>query len=119
MLFGVSVVENAYRQPVIIEVVPGSYEAFRDADVRLLEASRPHAATIPFHQLDLLIVDELGKNISGTGMDLNVIGSWRVKGGKPDPDFRRIVALALTRESLGTGLGIGLADFTTERVRNE
>src|SRR5439155_10334187 len=44
ILFGVSVVENAYRQPVMIEVVPSSYEAFRDADRRLLEASKPYAA---------------------------------------------------------------------------
>src|SRR5438105_9394013 len=119
VLFGVAVVENAFRQPVVIEVVPGNYQAFREADTRLLDIAKQHFARIPAQQLDLLIVDELGKNISGTGMDLNVIGSWRVKGGKPDPDFRRIVALSLTRESLGNGLGIGLADFTTERMMNE
>ena len=118
-VFGVAVVENAFRQPVVIEAVPGTYEAFREVDTRLLDVAKQHFARIPAQQLDLLIVDELGKNVSGTGMDLNVIGSWRVKGGKPDPDFRRIVALSLTRESLGNGLGIGLADFTTERFLKE
>lgn len=119
ILFGVAVVENAFRQPVIIEVVPPTFEAFKEADTRLLEAAKPHQATIPFRQLDLLIVDELGKNISGTGMDLNVIGKWRMEGGAHEPDFRRIVALSLTAPSLGNGLGIGLADFTTERFMRE
>jgi hypothetical protein len=119
VLFGVAVVENAFRRPVIIEVVPGTYSAFRETDERLLKAAEPYAAKIPFERLDLLIVDELGKNISGTGMDLNVIGQWRVKGGKREPDFFRIVALSLTRPSLGNGLGIGLADFTTERFVQE
>jgi hypothetical protein len=119
ILFGVAVVENAFRQPLIIEVVPPTYEAFKDADVRLLEAAKPHLAQIPFQQLDLLITEELGKNISGTGMDLNVIGKWRIEGGNHEPDFRRIVALSLTAPSLGNGLGIGLADFTTERFMED
>ena len=115
ILSGVAVVENAFKQPVEIEVVPPNYEACKDADERLLLAAQPHVADLPFKQLDLLIVDELGKDISGTGMDLNVIGSWRMNGGSRDPDFRRIVVLSLTRGSLGNGLGIGLAVFTTER----
>src|ERR1043165_3190500 len=119
ILCGVAVVENGFRQPVIINVVPPHYDAFHDSDEQLLEAAKPHVAKIPFQQLDLLIVDELGKNISGTGMDLNVIGNWRMSGGPPQPDYRRIVVLSLTRESLGNGLGIGLADFTTQRFMDE
>jgi hypothetical protein len=119
ILFGVAVVENAYRQPVHIEVVPASYDAFKMTDERLLELAKPHVAKIPFAELDLLIVDEIGKTISGTGMDLNVIGPWRVSGGKREPNFSRIVALSLTFGSLGNGLGIGLADFTTERFKRE
>jgi hypothetical protein len=115
VLCGVAVVENALRQPVAIEVVPPTYEAFLDSDKKLLKVAHQHLATLPFSQLDVLIVDEIGKNISGTGMDLNVIGSWRMKGGEHKPDFFRIVALSLTDESLGNGLGIGLADFTTQR----
>ena len=119
ILCGVAVVENGFRQPVIVDVVPPSYEAFHDSDEKLLEASKPHVAKIPFQQLDLLIVDELGKNISGTGMDLNVIGNWRMTGGPHEPDYRRIVVLSLTSASLGNGLGIGLADFTTQRFLDE
>lgn len=119
ILFGVAVVESAFRQPVVVEVVPPRYEAFKESDERLLEAAKPHVAKLPFQQLDLLVVDELGKNISGTGMDLNVIGDWRIKGGAREPDFRRIAVLSLTRESLGNGLGIGLADFTTRRFMEE
>lgn len=119
IICGVAVVENAYHQPVEIEIIEPAYAAFKDADERLLEIARPHVAKIPFQQLDLLIVDELGKSISGTGMDLNVIGNWRLNGGKREPDYRRIVALSLTHESFGNGLGIGLADFTTERFIRE
>lgn len=116
ILAGVAVVENAYRAPVSIEVVPPRYAAFADADRKLLLASERYAACLPLTKLDLLIVDELGKNVSGTGMDLNVIGRWRVAGGERVPDFARIVALSLTPESLGNALGVGLADFVTARL---
>ena len=117
ILCGVAVVENAFREPVAIEVVPGKYDAFRRADENLLGLSRQLFARIPFTALDLLIVDEMGKNISGTGMDLNVVGPWRVKGGERLPDYKRIAVLSLTPESRGNGLGIGLADFTTRRFQ--
>lgn len=116
ILFGAAVVENAYRQPAYIEVAPAHYDAFKDVDERLLDIAKPHVAKIPFKELDVLVVDELGKTVSGTGMDLNVIGNWRVKGGPREPNYKRIVALSLTPGSLGNALGIGLADYTTERL---
>lgn len=119
ILAGVAVVENGYQQPVHIEIVPPGYEEFEEADTRLLDVAKPHVAKIPFSTIDLLVVDQLGKNISGTGMDLNVIGNWRLTGGAREPDYKRIVVLSLTPESLGNGLGIGLADFTTDRFVNE
>ena len=121
ILFGVAVVENGYRQPLVIEVVPGNYKAFLESDKRLLEVAKPHVAKLPFDKLDLLIVDEIGKTISGSGMDLNVIGKVRATGKKAphDPEIRRIAALSLTKPSLGNGLGIGLADFTTRRFLEE
>ena len=112
---GVAVVENGYRQPCTIEVVPPTYDAFLEADLRLLDVAKGHLARIPFEQLDLLIVDELGKTISGGGMDPNVIGLWRNSNAPHRPDYRRIVVLSLTAASLGNGLGIGMADFTTQR----
>jgi hypothetical protein len=119
IICGIAVVENGYRQPIEIEVVPPFYEAFKESDERLLKVAQPHVAQLPFREIDLLIVDEIGKNISGTGMDLNVIGNWRMNGGPREPDIRRIVILSLTKGSLGNGLGIGLADFTTQRFVNE
>jgi hypothetical protein len=115
ILCGVSIVENGYRQPCAIEVVPPSYDAFLDADMRLLRTAKGHLAQIPFSDLDLLIVDELGKTISGGGMDPNIIGRWRNSDAPHKPDYRRIVVLSLTHASLGNGLGIGMADFTTRR----
>jgi hypothetical protein len=116
---GVSVVENAFRRPVLLETVPPSFEAFRDADRRLLVASRQFVAVVPFGDLDLLIVDELGKDVSGTGMALQVIGRWRLLQGPRKPDYKRIAVLSLTHGSLGNGLGIGLADVTTARFAAE
>jgi hypothetical protein len=114
ILFGVAVVENGYRQPVVIEAVPGNYDAFLQADIRLLRTAKTHLAKIPFDELDLLIVDELGKNISGAGMDPNIIGH-RERNATPSPNYRRLAVLSLTYPSLGNALGIGMADFTTER----
>ena len=115
ILFGVAVVENGYRQPCAIEVVPPSYDAFLEADMRLLNLAKAHLARIPFQELDLLIVDELGKTISGGGMDPNIIGLWRNSDAPHQPNYKRIVVLSLTYPSLGNGLGIGMADFTTRR----
>ena len=115
ILCGVAVVENGYREPCVIEVVPPEYEKFLESDMRLLKIAKQHLAHVPFDDLDLLIVDELGKTISGAGMDPNVIGHWRNSDAPHQPDFRRIVVLSLSHASLGNGLGIGMADFTTER----
>jgi hypothetical protein len=119
ILGGVAVIENGYRQPCAIEVVEPTYDAFLEADVRLLRLAKSHLARIPFDDLDLLVVDELGKTISGGGMDPNIIGLWRNSDAPHHPDYRRIVVLSLTHASLGNGLGIGMADFTTRRFANE
>ncbi len=115
ILFGVAVVENGYRQPCAVEVVQPRYEAFLDADMRLLRLAKEHLARIPFEELDLLVVDELGKTVSGAGMDPNVIGHWRNSDAPHVPNYKRIAVLSLTYASLGNGLGIGMADFTTKR----
>jgi hypothetical protein len=115
VLCGVAVVENGFRKPCVIEVVPASYDAFLEADMRLLRIAKQHLARIPFQELDVLVVDELGKTISGAGMDPNVIGHWRNSDAPHEPNYKRIVVLSLTHASLGNGLGIGMADFTTKR----
>ena len=67
--------------------------------------------------MDLLIVQEMGKNISGTGMDTNIVGMWRRNGGPREPDFRVLAVLDLTPDSYGNASGVGLADLITERLR--
>ena len=84
----------------------------------LLRRAGTLIGALPFDALDVLIVDEIGKNVSGTGMDTNVIGRMFVPG-VPEPERPRItaiVALDVTEESHGNAVGIGLADFTTERL---
>jgi hypothetical protein len=115
ILCGVAVVENGYRHPCAIEIVAPSYDAFLEADMRLLRLAKQHFARIPFEELDVLVVDELGKTVSGAGMDPNVIGHWRNSDAPHQPNYKRIVVLSLTHGSLGNGLGIGMADFTTRR----
>jgi hypothetical protein len=115
ILCGVAVVENGYREPLAVEVAPPDYRAFLETDIRLLNLAKAHLAVLPFESLDLLVVDELGKTVSGAGMDPNIIGRWRHLDAPHLPDYRRIAVLSLTEASLGNGLGIGMADTTTER----
>ena len=81
----------------------------------MIRLAKQHFARIPFEELDLLVVDELGKTVSGAGMDPNVIGHWRNSDAPHQPNYKRIVVLSFTHGSLGNGLGIGMADFTTRR----
>ena len=75
-------------------------------------------ARLPFDQIDVLIVGELGKNYSGTGLDPNVIGRQRVETmpDLPRPVVTRLAVLDLSAETRGNALGIGLADLTTDRL---
>jgi hypothetical protein len=111
---GLAVVENAADDPYRIEAVPP--EAFHATDEALLRLSNSLLPRIPFDHLDVLVVDWIGKNLSGSGMDPNVIGMWRRLGGERRPDYRRIVVRDVTPESHGNAIGIGWADFTTRRL---
>src|SRR5688500_8886686 len=114
VVLGLAIVENAADEPFRIEAAPP--ERFHETDRALLEVSNSLLPRIPFDQLDVLIVDWIGKNISGSGMDPNVIGMWRRLGGERKPDYKRIVVRDVTPESHGNAIGIGWADFTTERL---
>lgn len=114
--FGIALVENAHDRLALLEGVrPAEFEA---ADRRLLARARAYLPQVPFDPLDVLIVDAIGKNISGAGMDPNVIGMWRRNGGLPDRLIERIVALDLTDESHGNAVGVGMADVITRRLRS-
>lgn len=112
--FAVHIVENAYEQVHTIRVTRP--QEIVQTDRELLKLANSLLPRVPFDPLDVLIVDVMGKNISGTGMDPNIIGMWRRLGGPRVPDFTRIVILGLTPETHGNAMGIGFADFTTRRV---
>jgi hypothetical protein len=111
VVFGVGIVENGHHAPARIAVIPG--ERLLLEEPALLDLARSLAPKIPFDPLDLLVVRQIGKDISGTGMDLNVIGMWRRNGGPVRPDIRLIGALELTENSHGNGIGMGHADLIT------
>jgi len=117
VLAGVAILENSRDETMEVHVVPA--ERFESTDAALLKRAWKILPRVPFDPLDVLVVDEMGKNISGTGMDTNVIGIGSRVGGKMTmgtPFVSAIVALALTRETHGNANGIGLADLTTRRL---
>jgi hypothetical protein len=117
ILAGVAVLENSLDETLEVHVVPR--ERFEATDVALLKRCWQIMPRVPFDPLDVLVVDEMGKNISGTGMDTNIIGIGGRVGGKMTmgtPVVSTIVVLGLTPETHGNANGIGLADLTTRRV---
>ncbi len=118
VLFGIGIVENAYNQTAFLEVIdrPDIFE--REASL-LVEAKRLRPRLL-IDDLDILVVREMGKEISGTCMDANVIGR-RLIFGEPEPErprIRRVVALSMSDRSDGNAVGIGLADICTQRLVN-
>jgi hypothetical protein len=117
VLGGLAVLENAYDQTARVVAVPP--EAIGgEGEAALLAEAKGLMASLPFDQIDVLVVDEIGKNVSGTGMDTNIVGRMMIRG-VPEfghPDVRIVVVLDLTEESHGNGSGIGLADVLTLRA---
>jgi len=114
--FGLGIVENGYDETAHVEAF--SPEALESGERRLLKNAREWMARLPFSPIDVHIVEEMGKNISGAGMDTNVIGrpSNPHEPFPADPKILWIVALDLTEDSYGNAVGIGNADFTTRRL---
>ncbi len=117
ILFGLAVVENAYDQTAIVEAVPPAGIAGPDEE-RLQAESKRLMASLPFDDLDVLVVDEMGKETSGCGMDTNVIGRMMIRGAEEfeRPRIANIAVLDLTEASHGNAAGLGVADFTTQRL---
>jgi hypothetical protein len=116
LLFGVGVVENAYDQTAeVVAAWPGDLE---ETEKALLVRAKSLMPRLPFPRLDILVVDEIGKEISGAGLDPNVIGRRMVFGEAEltAPVITRIVVRDLSEKTYGSGIGIGLADFTTQRL---
>lgn len=119
ILCGIGLVENGYDQTAIIRAAASN--ELVEMEKTLLKEARLRMARIPFEKIDLLIIDEIGKNISGTGMDTNVTGVNRDILGtfSTTPHTRRLFVRNLSPASEGNALGIGLADFTTTRLVNK
>jgi hypothetical protein len=116
VLAGIGIVENAYGEVARLELVRP--EEFPAADARLLQEAFLLTAKMPLSELDLLVVEEMGKRYSGTGMDPHVIGRWRI-WGEPEPEsprIERVAVLGLDPSSHGNAQGVGLADLITERL---
>lgn len=115
--FGLGIVENAYDETALIEaVLPGDFEAREE---ELLVKARRWLPKLPFRHGDLLILDEIGKEISGSGMDTNVAGRKLVTSYDPEgdePAYRLIYVRGLSEHTHGNAAGIGLADFTRTQV---
>jgi hypothetical protein len=116
VLFGLAVVENAYDETALLRALLP--EEMLDQERLLLLKAKELAPALPFDDIDVLIVDEMGKNISGAGLDTNVIGRFYnlVAHEPPRPRIKRIYVRDITPESMGNATGIGLADFVHRRV---
>ena len=118
VLGGLAIVENGYDETAILEGMPASRVVERE--LALFEQANALMPRLPVGNIDVLIVEEMGKNISGTGMDPNITGRWRLPGvsDPPFPNVKRLVVLRLTHQSEGNATGIGGADITTQALFN-
>jgi len=116
---GIGILENSYDQTMKISFVPP--EDIIRVDSELLKISKEVMPRLPIDDLDVVIAQEIGKNISGTGFDTNVIGRLYINGEKEiiKPRIKRLLVFDITEESHGNALGIGLADITTKQLVNK
>ena len=120
ILLGLAIVENQYDETALIKAV--APEEFLKCEKELLIVAKKLIPRLPFQQVDLLIVDQIGKDISGTGMDTNVIGRKDYLypcSEEVFPKVTRIYVRDLTRETHGNATGIGIADYTHTRLVNK
>jgi Domain of unknown function (DUF362) len=119
VLLGVALVEDAHHQLARVEVLSGS--EFESLEPALLRQAREWMPSLPFEEIDVLVLDEIGKNVSGAGMDTNIVG--RGVDGRPRDDRHTIVrslyVRGLTPESHGNAVGMGLADVVRSRLVRE
>jgi hypothetical protein len=113
-VFGLGSIENAYDRPAKIVAIPPEQLEFVEPGL-LLEAKQL-MPKIMFDALDVLVVDELGKDISGDGMDPNITGRYATPYASGGPEVTRIVVLGLTDRTHGNANGLGMADVTTRKV---
>jgi uncharacterized protein (DUF362 family) len=117
---GLGIVENGYDETALIEAIaPGEIER---REKELLVLAKRWMPRLPFPLVDILIIDEMGKDISGAGIDTNVVGRKQNRGRPSDneiPQVRRIIVRGLTEASHGNAVGLGIADFCTTRLLDQ
>jgi hypothetical protein len=114
---GLAIVENAYDETALIEAVPPN--RFLERETELLKLAVQWLPRLPFSRADLLVIDRIGKNISGTGLDTNVVGRKFNDHAGTDKDnvrCKRIFVRGLTEETHGNATGIGICEFTNQRT---
>jgi hypothetical protein len=117
IIFGLASIENAYDRVAKVIAVPA--ENLEETEPYLLNEAKSLMPKIHFDEFDVLIVDELGKDISGDGMDPNITGNFATPYAHGGPDIKRTVVLGLTEKTHGNANGIGMADMTTKEVVDE
>jgi len=116
---GIGILENGYDQTM--DIVFCTPEDILDTDKKLLNKCKQVFPSLPCDKIDVAIVQEMGKNISGTGMDTNIIGRLGINGEEDSakPDISKLVVLDITDPSHGNALGVGLSDVTTTNLVNK
>jgi hypothetical protein len=117
ILFGVGIVENGYGQTAVIGICRP--EKIEEMEKELFKSAKKYAPSLPFDEADILIIDEMGKDISGTGFDTKVVGRIGLPLLTKDPEsprVKRILVCDLTEGSEGNAVGIGIADIITRRL---
>jgi hypothetical protein len=114
ILCGVALLENAYHETARVEVI--AREEIPEREPALLEEAWRLYPRLYFERLDVLIIDEIGKDISGTGFDTNVVGRYHTPYVSGGPTITRIACLDITERSHGNANGLGILDFTTRRA---
>lgn len=114
IILGVAVLENSLDETR--DVVVMQTAAIEQVEPRLLAESRSHLPRLLIHDIDVLVVDRMGKDVSGAGMDPNVLGRSVIGPKNPDMNVNQVVVLDLTEASHGNATGIGMAHVTTRRL---
>jgi hypothetical protein len=119
ILCGIGILENGYEKTY--KVTAANPEDFKKVDRKLLKECKRILPRLPVSDIDLLIIEQIGKNISGTGMDTNIVGGITEfpKGSFHPPKIKEIILLDLTPESHGNAHGVGLAVAITKKLYNK
>ncbi|HAM11468.1 MAG TPA: DUF2088 domain-containing protein [Bacteroidales bacterium] len=116
---GLAIVENAFDDTMLVSALRA--DEFFEKEPSLLKAAKENMPFIPADNIDLLIIDEMGKNLSGVGVDPNIIGRMKIYG-QPEPlrpAVKSIIIADITKESHGNAIGVGLADVIPRRLFNK